>query len=165
MKIYACLLVLIAMVFAGCRTNRTEKPLDALREIRIERRTILRLGGEMPQASTFCNWNGPTCTLNPGTFGGAERMSVSKTESGVISQFQFYYGVMSEDAVNAQIGSYTRLLGKPSRDSTAKTDQFDVRELDWSDSATTFELSYKTDRKQTEGSARLFDNALAGPTH
>ena len=91
-------------------------------------------------------------------------MSLSKTESDLISQFYFYYGVMSDDAVNAQIENYTRLLGKPSRDSKTKRGQFQIPELSWLDSATTFEASYKTDRKETEGSARLLDNALAGPT-
>lgn len=88
-------------------------------------------------------------------------MSLTKTESGLIAQFQFDYGVMSTDAVNAQINDYSRLLGKPSRDSTSTIGDLDERELEWSDSATTFELTYKTDRQQTEASARLSDNALA----
>jgi len=91
-------------------------------------------------------------------------MSLTKTESGSIYQFQFGYGMLSDDAVNAQINDYTRLLGKPSKDSTVKNREFNVRELEWSDSSTTFDLSYKTDRNQTEGSARLLDNALSRPT-
>jgi len=89
-------------------------------------------------------------------------MSLNKTESGLISRFQFEYGVLSDDAVDAQIDDYTRLLGKPLRDSTVRSGEFDIRELGWSDSATTFVLSYKTDGNHTEASAKLLDNALAG---
>jgi len=98
-------------------------------------------------------------------FGGAEGISLSKTETGLISQFRFSYGVMSADAVNAQIDDYTRLLGKPSRDSKAKIGEFDDRELGWSDSATTFEISYKSEGKQFEASATLSDNTLAVLAH
>jgi hypothetical protein len=165
MKKSACLFALALIVFAGCRSNRSAKSLDSLREVKIERRTILTLGGKMPSTADFCNWSGATCALKPGTFGGAEAMSLGKTETGLIYEFHFYYGVMSTDAVNAQIDDYTRILGKPSTDSKAKIGEFDVRELVWSDSATTFELSYKSDRKQVEASATLSDNALAGPAH
>lgn len=88
-------------------------------------------------------------------------MSLTKNESGLITQFQFDYGVMPTNAAKAQIDEYTRLLGKPSRDSTSTVGGLDERELEWSDSATTFELNYKTDQKQTEASATLSDNALA----
>lgn len=91
-------------------------------------------------------------------------MSLTKTGSGLISQFQFDYGALSDDAVDAQIDDYTRRLGKPSRDSTVKNGKFDIRDLEWSDSFTTFDLSYKTGGKQTEASARLLDNALSGRT-
>jgi hypothetical protein len=163
MKRLACLSALTLIVFAGCHPNNAAKGLDALRKIKIERRTILTLGGEMPQASDFCTWSGTTCAFKPGTFGGAETMSLNKTESGLISQFQFDYGLLSDDAINAQIDDYTHLLGKPSRDSTVKNGKFNVRDLGWSDSSTTFDLSYKTDGKQTEASARLLDNALSKP--
>jgi hypothetical protein len=119
----------------------------------------------MPQTADFCNWNGPTCTFKHGTFGGAEGMSLLKTETGLISQFHFYYGVKSTDAENVQIDHYTRLLGKPSRDSKVKIGESDGRMLGWSDSATTFELSYKADRDQVEASAMLSDNALAASVH
>jgi hypothetical protein len=165
MKRPACLFALTLIVFAGCRSSRAAKSLDTLRDIKIERRTILTLGGKIPQASDFCDWSGATCALKPGTFAGAETMSLSKTESGLISQFHFYYGVMPYDAVKAQIDDYIRLLGKPSKDTTVKNGAFDVHELMWSDSATTFELSYKTDGKQTEASATLCDNALARAAH
>ena len=156
---------------AGCRSNTVSKPLDSLREIKIGRttffgqQTVLVLGGKMPQRSDFCDWNGATCSLKPGTFGGTETMSLGKTESGLISQFHFDYGVMSDDAVNAQIDDYTRRLGKPSSDSTVKNGEFDVHKLAWLDTTTTFELSYKSDRKETEASASLFDNSLAQPAN
>lgn len=90
-------------------------------------------------------------------------MSLSRTGSGLIYQFQFYYGIISADAMKAQIDDYTHLLGNPSRDSLSKAGQLDSRELEWSDSATTFELSYKygTDQSQAEASATLTDNMLA----
>ena len=160
MKKSARLFVLALIVFAGCRSNSNAKSLDILREVKIESRTILKLGGKMPPTSEFCNWNGATCTLNPGTFGGAEGISLSTIDRGLISQFHFYYGMISTDAVNAQIDDYTRLLGKPTKDSKAKIGENDVRELVWSDSTTTFELSYKSDQKQFEASAILSDNAL-----
>ena len=79
-------------------------------------------------------------------------MSLSKTKSGLISQFHFYYGVTSINAVKAQIDDYTFRLGKPSRDSTTHSGEFDDRELEWSDSATTFKFHYRTDQKQAEAS-------------
>lgn len=165
MKRSACFFALALMVLAGCRSNSTAKSLDALREIKIESRTMLALGGKMPLNADFCNWSGDTCALKPGTFGGVEGMSLSRTEAGLISQFHFDYGVKSTEAVNEQIDHYTRLLGKPSRDSKVKIGEFDARELVWSDSATTFELSYKSGRNQVEASATLSDNALAGLIH
>jgi hypothetical protein len=154
------LFALALIVFAGCRSNSTAKSLDILREIKIESRTILKLGGKMPPTSDFCNWNGATCTLKPGTFGGAEEISLNTKDMGLISQFHFYYGVMSTDAFNAQVDDYTRLLGKPTRDEKVKIGEVDTQELVWSDSITTFELSYKSNGKQVEASAMLSDNAL-----
>jgi hypothetical protein len=119
----------------------------------------------MPPDVDFCDWSGATCELKPGTFGGTQGMSLSTTEAGLISQFHFYYGVKSTDAENVQIDHYTRLLGKPSRDSKVKIGESDGRMLGWSDSATTFELSYKADRDQVEASAMLSDNALAASVH
>jgi hypothetical protein len=169
---YACAFIAFTLTgFAGCRSSTVSKPLDSLREIKIGRRTlfgrqtILVLGGKIPEASEFCDWSGATCSLNPGTFGGTESMSLRKTESGLISQFHFDYGVMSSDAVNAQIDDYIRRLGKPSSDSTAIDGGFDAHRLAWQDSATTFELTYKTDRNEIEASASLFDNSLARPAH
>jgi hypothetical protein len=153
------------MVFAGCRSNATAKSLDTLRRIKIERRTILTLGGKMPPDVDFCDWSGATCELKPGTFGGTQGMSLSTTEAGLISQFHFYYGVISTDAVNAQVDDYARRLGKFTKESKAKIGGFDAREIVWSDSVTTFELSYKADGRQVEASATLSDNALAGTAH
>jgi hypothetical protein len=69
---------------------------------------------------------------------------------------------MSSDAVQAQINDYIRTLGKPSKDVTSKNAEGGSRKLEWSDSATTFELSYKytTDPNLAEASATLSDNAL-----
>jgi hypothetical protein len=156
---------LTLMLFAGCRSKENAKGLPALREIKVERGTMLMLGGKMPSASDFCSWSGATCTLRPGTFGGTEAMSLTKTESGLIGQFQFDYGVMSADAVEAQVDEYTHLLGKPSRDSASAVGGLDERDLEWSDSATTFALTYKTDQKQTKASATLSDNGLAAHVH
>ena len=157
--------VLTLMLFVGCRSGKDAKGLSALRKIKIERQTMLMLGGKMPSAADFCSWSGATCTLRRGTFGGAETMSLTKTKSGLIAQFQFDYGTMSADAIKTQIDDYTRLLGKPSRDSTSKVGDVDERELEWSDPDTTFELSYRTDQERTEASATLFDNALAARIH
>jgi hypothetical protein len=163
MKSIAFVFALTLTVSAGCRSTGAAEPLDALRQIKIESGTILTLGGKMPPAADFCNWNGTICALKPGTFGGTEKMSLSKTESGLISKFQFYYGSLSSDAIQAQIDDYTRTLGKPSREVKSKTEGVNSRELVWSDSATTFELSYKytTDQNHAEASAALTDNALA----
>jgi hypothetical protein len=117
----------------------------------------------MPSVADFCNWNGTTCNLKPGRFGGTKEMSLSTTQSGLISQFHFYYGVTSIDTVKAQIDDYTRRLGKPSKDSTSHLGDLDEREIEWSDSATTFKFLYRADQKQAEASAILLDNALAGP--
>jgi len=165
MKIATYLLALLLTAFLGCRSNSSAQSLNALREIKIERRTVLTLGGKMPSVSDFCSWSGETCALKPGTFGGTKEMSLTETEAGLISQFYFYYGVTDIGAVQVQIDDYTRLLGKPSKDSTLRTGELDSRELEWSDSATTFVFSYKTDGKRAEASARLLDNALAGPIH
>jgi hypothetical protein len=160
------------MGIAGCRSSTVSKPLDSLRAIKIGRTTLfgrqalLVLGGKMPESSDFCDWSGATCRLKPGTFGGTQTMSLDKTESGLISQFHFYYGVESDHAVAAQIDDYTRRLGKPSSDSTVKSGEFDVHKLTWLDTTTTFEVTYKTDRKgTTEASAFLFDNSFAQPSH
>jgi hypothetical protein len=163
MKSIAFLFALTLTVSAGCRRAGGAEPLDALRQIKIEIGTTLILGGKMPPAPDFCNWSGTICALKPGTFGGTEEMSLSRTESGLISQFQFYYGSLSSDAVQAQIDNYTHTLGKPSREVTSKTGGVSSRELVWSDSATTFELLYKytTDQSHAEASAALTDNALA----
>jgi len=161
MKTQAGVLALSLVLLASCRPSNDAKGLNSLREIKIERRTILRLGEKMPPAADFCNWTGATCSLRPGTFGGAERMSLTKTDSGLIAQFTFHYGVISAEAVNSQIDEYTRSLGRPSRDSTSKSGEVEERELEWSDSATTFDLCYKTDQNQTEAKATLLDNALA----
>jgi hypothetical protein len=166
---YVCAFTL--MGFAGCRSGTVLKPLDSLREIKIGRstlfgrQTILVLGNKMPEGSDFCDWSGATCSLKPGTFGGTETMSLCKTESGLISQFHFDYGVMSNDSVDAQIDDYTRRLGKPSSDSTVKNGDVGFHRLAWQDSATTFELTYETDPKKTEASASLFDNSLAHVAH
>jgi len=116
----------------------------------------------MPLPADFCNWTGAMCELEPGTFSGAEAVSLSTTEPGLIYKFQFYYGAMSPDAVLAQINDYTHTLGKPSKDVTLKTAEGGSRELVWTDAATTFKLSYKyaTDPNHTEASATLTDNAL-----
>lgn len=165
MKRCSCVFVLTLIVFIGCRSNRAATSLDALREIKIERQTVLVLGGKMPPNADFCNWSGATCTLRSGTFSGAEAMSLSRTESGSIAAFQFDYGVMSADAVKAQIDDYAGRLGKPSTDSTVEDGEFHIRKLVWSDSATTFELSYKVRENQARASATLFDNALAAAIH
>ena len=164
MKRSAYLFALTLVIFAGCRPTSAATNLDALRKIRIEQQTILTLGGKMPQPSDFCIWSGTTCALKPGTFWGAKAMLLTKTESGMISQLQLDYGVLSDDAVNAQIDDYIRQFGKPSKDSTVKNGEFNVRELEWSDSSTTFDLSYKTDQNQTKASATLLDKALSRPT-
>src|ERR1700761_5672895 len=91
------------MIFAGCRSATAPKPLDSFRDIKIGRstlvgkQTILVLGGKMPESSDFCDWSGTTCTLKPGTFGGTETMSVRRTGSGFIYQFNFDYGALSND--------------------------------------------------------------------
>ena len=164
MKRSAYVFVFASLVFAGCLPTSAATKLDALRRIRIEQRTILTLGGAMPQPSDFCIWSGPTCALKSGTFWGTKAMSLTKTESGLISQLQFDYGVLSDDAISAQINDYIHQFGKPSKDSTVKNGESEVRELEWSDSSTTFDLSYKKDGDQTKASARLFDNALSGST-
>jgi len=163
----AFLFALTLTVCTGCRSAGAAGPLDALRKIKIERETILMLGGNIPPVTDFCNWRGMTCTLKPGTFGGTAAMSLTRTKSGLIAQFQFDYGVMFSDAIQAQIDDYTRMLGKPSRDSISKSGSIDFRELTWSDSSTTFELSYKyvTGREQAEASATLSDNALTEHHH
>jgi hypothetical protein len=153
--------------FVGCRPGPVLKPLDTLREIKIGRatlfgkQTILVLGGKLPESSAFCDWIGATCILKPGTFGGTETMSARKTDSGLISQFHFDYGVMSKDAVEAQIDDYTYRLGKPIIDSSARNGEVGVHKLVWADSATTFELAYETDPQGTKATALLSDNALA----
>jgi hypothetical protein len=155
----------------GCRSGAVQKPLDSLREIKIGRstffgkQTVLVLGGKMPAHSDFCDWNGATCSLKPGTFGGTESMSLCKTDSGLISMFHFEYGAMSNDAVNAQIDDYTQRLGKPSSNSNVGNGGTEVHRLAWADSATTFELIYKTGPTDTVASASLFDNSLARPAH
>jgi hypothetical protein len=163
MKRRTCLLALTLIAFAGYRSNGSAQSLSSLREIKIDRHTLLVLGGEMPSVADFCNWSGTTCNLKPGTFSGTKEMSLNKTKSGLISQFYFYYGVTSLDAVKTQIDDYTRRLGKPSTDSTTRSGDFDDRQLEWSDSATTFKLQYRADQRQAEASATLLDNALAGP--
>jgi hypothetical protein len=100
--------------------------------------------------------------MKPGRFGGTKEMSLSTTESGLISQFYFYYGVTSVETVKTQIDDYIRRLGKPSRDITTRSGDFDDRELEWSDSATTFKFHYSTNQKQAEASATILDNALVG---
>ncbi len=165
MKKRTSLLVLALIAFVGCRSNGSAQSLSSLREIKIERRTILMLGGQMPSGAVFCNWNGTTCNLKPGTFYGTKEMSLSKTELGLISKFHFEYGMTSIEAVNAQVDDYTRRLGKPSRDSTTRSGDFVNRELEWSDSATTFKFQYSTNQKQAEASATLLDNALTGLAH
>jgi hypothetical protein len=162
MKKLNFLLALALIAIVGCQSNASAQSLNTLRRIRIERDTILSLGGMMPPVANFCKWSGRICVLKPGTFSGAAEMSLSETESGLISQFRFYYGVTTLDAVKARIDDYTRQLGKPSRDSTVEAGGFDNRNLEWSDSSTTFRFSYKTDGKQAEASAILFDNALTG---
>jgi hypothetical protein len=154
---------LASIVLLGCRPNNAEQSLNSLRIIKVERQTLLRLGSKMPESVDFCDWSGETCTLKPGTFGGTKAMSLTKTESGLISQFHFDYGVISADAVKAQIEDYTRSLGKPSKDSTIKEGDIDLHEVVWSDSATSFRLFYKTNRAQVEASATLSDNGLATP--
>jgi hypothetical protein len=142
-----------------------------LREIRIGgskvfgAQTKLVLGVKMPDSTDFCIWSGAICSLKPGTFGGAKAMSLYKTESGFISQFRFDYGVMSNDAVYAQIDDYTRRLGKPSSDSTVRADEGGIHKIAWMDSATTFELTYKTSQDGTRASASLMDNSLAQRAH
>jgi hypothetical protein len=165
MKRTAYLFAITLLVFAGCRSNGAAKPLSRLREIKIESHTLLNLGGKMPPTSDFCIWRGTTCTLKPGTFGGTEGMSLGTTEAGSISDFHFYYGAMTTDAVNAQIDDYARLLGKPSGDSHVKAGDVDTRIIRWSDTATTLELSYKSTPNQVEASAAIFDNALAKSLH
>jgi hypothetical protein len=150
---------------SGCRPSSSAQSLSTLRIIRVERQTMLTLGAKMPQPADFCNWSGETCNLKPGTFGGAKAMSLTKTESGLISQFHFDYGVISTDAVKVQIEDYTHRLGKPSKDLTTKEGDIDLREIEWSDSATSFHLFYKTGHAQVDASATLFDNALASPVH
>jgi hypothetical protein len=150
---------------SGCRPSNAGQSLNTLRIIKVERQTILTLGAKMPLSADFCDWSGETCTLKPGTFGGTKAMSLTKTESGLISQFHFDYGVMSADAVRVQIEDYIRRLGKPSKDSTTKEGDIDLREIEWSDSATSFQLFYKTGHAQVDASATLFDNALASPVH
>lgn len=149
-------------VFAACQSAGAAGTLDTLRQVTIEKGTILILGGKLPSDADFCNWTGAMCELKPGTFGGAEAMSLSTTEPGFIYEFQFHFGAMSSDAVQAQINDYIRTLGKPSKDVTLKNAEGGSRELVWSDSATTFELSYKytTDQNRTQASATLSDNAL-----
>jgi len=65
--------------------------------------------------------------------------------------------------VDAQINDYTRLIGKPPRDSKVKIGEIDVHRVKWTDSTTTFELTYKSDQQQIEGSATLSDNSLTKP--
>ena len=165
MKRPSCLLALAIIAFVGCQSNGSAQSLKTLREIKIERRTVLQLGGKMPTVEDFCNWSGTTCALKPGTFSGTKAMSLSVTKSGLISRLDFYYGVTTMGAVQAQIDNYTHLLGKSSRDSTSATGTSNLRKLEWSDSITTFEFSYKTDGSQAEASAILFDNALTASVH
>jgi hypothetical protein len=162
MKSVALGFALALTVFAACQSAGAAGTLDTLRQIKIEKGTILILGGKLPSDADFCNWTGAMCELKPGTFGGAEAMSLSTTEPGLIYEFQFHYGAMSSDAVQAQINDYIRTLGKPSKDVTLKNAEGGSCELVWSDSATTFELSYKftTDPNRAEASATLTDNAL-----
>ena len=156
-------LVLVAL--SGCRSSSAAPSLNTLRTIKVERQTLLTLGTKMPESANFCDWIGETCTLKPGSFGGTKTMSLTKTGSGLISQFHFDYGLISTESVNAQVEGYTRTLGKPSKDSIRKQGDVDVREVEWSDSVTTFQLFYKMCGTQVEASALLFDNALVAPVH
>jgi hypothetical protein len=149
---------------AACAQNGDAPSLNALREIKVERQTILRLGGKMPQGVDVCDWTGTTCTLKQGTFGGAKTMSLTESESGLIARFCFYYGFMATDGMKEQIDSYKRLLGKPSKDSTVRKGSLDVRKVAWADAATSFDLSYKIGQTKAEASATLSDNALARPS-
>lgn len=120
MKRTVRLFALALIALSGCRPSNAAQSLNSLRTIKIERHTALTLGAKVPQSADFCEWSGTICTLKPGTFGGAKAMFLTKTESQLISQFHFDYGIVSTDAVQAQIEDYTRSLGKPSKDSVTK---------------------------------------------
>ena len=153
--------VLLLASLSGCRRSKAVQSLNSLRVIKVERQTLLTLGAKLPQATSFCDWGEEICLFKPGTFGGAKAMSLTRTKSGLISQFHFDYGVLSADAVQAQVEDYTQRLGKPSKESTTKEGESVLREIEWSDSATSFRLFYRTDRAQVEASASLIDKALA----
>jgi hypothetical protein len=150
----------VSLSLSGCKQISSAQSLSSLRTIKVEKQTLLTLGAKLPQATGFCDWNEEVCLFKQGTFGGVKSMSLTKTKSGLISQFHFDYGVLSADAVEAQIKDYTRRLGKPSRESTTKEGESVLREIEWTDSATSFRLFYKTDRGQVDASASLMDNAL-----
>ncbi len=145
---------------SGCQTSSAAQSLNSLRVITVERQTKLTLGAKMPDSVRFCDWTGETCALKLGTFGGAKGMSLTKTESGLIRQFHFDYGMVSKDEAEAQIEDYIRSLGKPTKNSATRVGGDELREIEWSDPATSFKLVCKSSSAQAETSATLFDKAL-----
>jgi hypothetical protein len=67
--------------------------------------------------------------------------------------------------MNEQLDEFTRLLGKSAHDSTSRIGPYDIREVEWTDGLTSFELLFKIDGANIEESATLSDNALARQSH
>jgi hypothetical protein len=141
----SCVVALTHIGVVACKANDPSRPLNVLREIKVERATKLRLGEKLSEGSDFCTWRGTTCTFKPGSFGGAEMMFLNETESGLVAQFHFYYGLIDSNGMNRQIRSFAKLLGKFAKDSTTKIGPYDVREVEWSDDLTSFDLFFKID--------------------
>jgi hypothetical protein len=134
-----CFFVLAANAVAASAPESASRALDGLRVIEVAQ-AKLNLGARLPEGSDLCKWHGRICKFKPGTFGGAEMMFLNKTGTGLIAQFHFYYGLIDFARMKEQVETYTHMLGRPADDATVGLGAYEIRDVHWSGSITSFDL-------------------------
>lgn len=117
----------------------------------------IALGEEFSKVEDLFVKDGSGYKLKPDTFGGTKSITVYLTRANRIQSIHFEYepGVN----LNTYLGSYVRMLGKPSGRSVLDALSMQVELIFWEDEKTRFELVKKMEREQTSVSSALFDRS------
>lgn len=155
MSMKESVIIFVFLLLPGITTLARQSPI--FRTIDLNAGRSITLGEEFSKVEDLFVKVGSGYKLKPGTFGGAKSITVYLTRANRIKSIHFEYepGV----SLNTYLGSYVRMLGKPSGRSGLDALSMQVELIFWEDEKTKFELMKKMEREEISVSSALFDRS------
>ena len=149
------IVIFVSLLFPCIAVFASQSPI--FRTVDLNAGRSITLGEEFSKVEDLFVKVGSGYKLKPGTFAGTKSITVYLTRANRIKSIHFEYepGVN----LNTYLGSYTRMLGKPSGRSVLDASSMQVELIFWEDEKTKFELMRKMEREETSVSSALFDKS------